>query len=734
MLVGVGGLIQSAVSRFRRRRRARLVGKAVLLGCVLACGAGLWMWRSAAAKPEPIILISIDTLRADHLPAYGYRGVLTPAVDALARDAIVFEQAYAHAPQTLPSHVSILSGRLPFEHGVRDNLGFSVKPTEVLLPALLRPAGFVSGGFVSAYVLRGETGLARAFDRYDAMLPPSSPEVPAGSVQRDGGATLEAADRWLDGLRNSQFFMFLHLYEPHSPYAPPARFSQYAPYDGEIAYADEIVGRLLASLTRRNLYDRALIVLLADHGEGLGDHGEQEHGLFLYRETMRVPLMIKLPGQRQRGRRVVTPVQHIDLVPTILDLMGLTPSSELRGRSLRPLFTGGAISDQGIYAEAMYPRFHFGWSELYSLTDGRYSFIRAPRDELYDLARDPEEKQNLAKNRAATHAAMRGALEKIRANAATDAPGEVSPDVRARLQALGYVGTSPTGVGASDGALPDPKDKVEILERYRSALAFVREGDFGKALDMLRAIVDENPSMADVWSEIGGLELRRGDRVAALAAYKRLVDIAPRDPSALINVADVLGELGRLDEAVQQAALAATVIPADEARWRARAHQVLASVALARKDAAGARAEANAAHEIDPTLPLPEYIEGLIRYNANDFEAAVPFFERVLRESAASTVQMPELRYYLGDSLARLERYDAAEPVLTEEIRLFPYNLRARAALAMLYRATGRIGLSNRMVESIVRVSPTPEGFSLAAQLWTMFGEPARARAARPQQ
>jgi arylsulfatase A-like enzyme/Tfp pilus assembly protein PilF len=692
---------------------------------------GLWIWRAAAAKPGPIILISIDTLRADHLPAYGYRGVLTPALDALARDAIVFEQAYAHAPQTLPSHVSILSGRLPFEHGVRDNLGFSVKPTEVLLPALLRPAGYVSGAFVSAYVLRGDTGLARAFDRYDAALPPSSPEVPVGSVQRDGAATVGAADLWLDGVQKSQFFMFLHLYEPHSPYAPPARFSQYAPYDGEIAYADELVGRLLTSLKRRNLYDSALIVLLSDHGEGLGDHGEQEHGLFLYRETMRVPLMIKLPGQRQRGRRVPTPVQHIDLVPTILDLTRLTPRSDLRGRSLRPLFSGGTISDQGIYAEAMYPLFHFGWSELYSLTDGRYAFMRAPRDELYDLARDPEEKQNLAGNRAATHAAMRGALAKVMTNAATDAPGEVSPDVRARLQALGYVGTSHTTAGAPDGALPDPKDKVEILERYRSALGFVREGDFGKALDMLRAIVDENPSMADVWSEIGGLELRRGDRVAALAAYKRLVEVAPRDPSALINVADVLVQLGRLDEAARQAALAATVIPADEVRWRARAHQVLVAVALARKDAAAARTEANAAHEIDPTLPLPDYVEGLIRYNANDFEAAVPFFERALRESAASTVQMPELRYYLGDSLARLERYDAAEPLLTDEIRLFPYNLRARAALAMLYRATGRIGLSNRIVESIVRVSPTPDGFSLAAQLWTMFGEPEKARAAR---
>ena len=721
-----------AGARPRGLPRRLVIAAIVLAGSALVL-AVLWWKRPSATRPAPVILISIDTLRADHLPAYGYRAVPTPALDRFGADAILFEQAYAHAPQTLPSHVSILSGRLPFEHGVRDNLGFTLKPTEVLLPTLLRPAGYVSGGFVSAYVLRAETGIGRFFDRYDATLPPSSPEVPVGNLQRDGAATLDAAEHWLDTIRKPQFFMFFHIYEPHSPYAPPARFKQYAPYDGEVAYSDEIVGRLLASLKRRNLYDSALIVLLSDHGEGLGDHGEQEHGLFLYRETMRVPLMIKLPKQRQGGRRVSTPVQHIDLVPTILDLLHLPARADLRGRSLRPLFTGGSIPDQGVYAEAMYPRFHFGWSELYSLTDARYAFIRAPRDELYDLQRDPNERVNLAAQREPTRAAMRTALEHVIANAPVEGPAEVSPDVRARLQALGYVGTGPSGTGVSNGALSDPKDKVDVLERYRSALALVREGDFVKALTMLRAIVDENPAMADVWSEIGGLELRRGDAVAALAAYKRLVEVAPKDPSALINVADVLVQLGRLDEAHKQASLAAAVIPEDEARWRAKAHQALAAIALARKDAAGARAEASAAHAIDPTLPLPDYIEGLIRYNANEFDAAVPFFESALRESASNTVQIPELRYYLGDSLARLERYGEAEPVLTDEVRLFPYDLRARAALAMLYRATGRVGLSNRMVESIVRVSPTADGFALAAKLWTMFGEPARAKAAQAQ-
>ena len=671
-------------------------------------------------RDAPVVLVSIDTLRADHLPMYGYRAVPTPAFDALAADGIVFENAYAHSPQTLPSHVSIFSGRLPFEHGVRDNAGFSVKPGETLLPATLRESGFATGGFVSAYVLRDETGIAKGFDLYDAKLPPSSPEIATGEVQRGGETTLAAANRWLDGLQSTRFFLFFHIYEPHSPYTPPARFSSYAPYDGEIAYADEIVGSLIASLKRRELYDAAMIVVLSDHGEGLGDHGEQEHGLFLYRETIRVPLVIKLPRQKSAGRRVTAPVQHIDLVPTILDMLKLPPRPALRGRSLQPLFGGGTIPEQGLYAEALYARYHFGWSELSALTDARYAFIRAPRDELYDLQQDPGERHNLASQMGATHVAMRNALERLTAGKAIDAPGELSADARARLRSLGYVGTAPSPSSPST-ELPDPKDKVQVLERYRAAITLVHAGRFDDALSNFRAIVAENPLMADVWSEIGGLELRLGRTEAAVEAYKRLVEVAPHDPAALINVADTLLLIGRLDEAQAHATAAAETGSITDPRWRAKAHQTLAMIAMARRNEARARAEAARAHEIDPTLPLPQFVEGLIRYRAGDFQGAVPFLSQALQQSAARTVQVPELRYYLGDALARLERYAEAEPLLKDEVRLFPSELRARAALAMLYRATGRADESDREVDTIERSTNGGDGRALAAQLRKMF-------------
>ena len=337
--------------------------------------------------PGPVILISIDTLRADHLPVYGYTKIRTPNIDALASGGIVFERAWSHAPQTLPAHASILSGQLPFETGVRDNIGFTVKPDQWLLQKALSGRGWPTGGFVSAFVLRAATGIGNGFDTYDSEMPPTSTERSIGQVQRSGEKTLALAESWVQARdRAKPFFLFFHIYEPHKPYAPPQRFASYAPYDGEVAYADEIVGRLFDRLRALDLYDRSTIVLLSDHGEGLGDHGEQEHGLFLYHETTRIPLIVKLPG-RHAGRRVAAPVQQIDVAPTILDLIGAPANASLKGRSLRPLLDGtGTIADTGIYAEAFYSRYHFGWSELLSLTDERYRYVKAPKPELYDLS------------------------------------------------------------------------------------------------------------------------------------------------------------------------------------------------------------------------------------------------------------------------------------------------------------------------------------------------------------
>jgi arylsulfatase A-like enzyme/Flp pilus assembly protein TadD len=679
-------------------------------------------WASGSPADGPVIVISIDTLRADHLPAYGYTKVRTPNIDALAAAGTTFEHAYTHAPQTLPAHASILSGELPFEHGVRDNIGFTVKPGQWFLQRTLHDLGWPTAGFVSAYVLRGVTGMAQGFDTYDSELPPSSGELSIGQLQRDGDSTLAAAEKWMAGLdAGKPFFMFLHLYEPHKPYVPPARFSSYEPYDGEIARADEVVGRLLDRLRASGRYDRSTIILLSDHGEGLGDHGEQEHGLFLYRETTWVPLIIKLPG-RQPARRVATPVQHIDLVPTILDLVGAAKRPQLRGRSLAGLLRGtGTLSDTGIYAEAFYSRYHFGWSELYALTDSRYRLIRAPRDELFDLERDPRESASIAAERPQVRQAMRAALETVIANASIAAPAAVTDEDKQRLTALGYVGGGSNAALSLPGdSLPDPKDKVKLLEKYRRASELAGTLKYDEAVAVYREVLAEDPEMTDVWLQLAEVNVRRGNMDEAIAAYREVIKRKPKDSGSLIGAASALLRVGQLDAARQHAELAVSVAPAG-------AHEILAKVALARRDHDTARTEAKLAQDADPTLPMPFYVEGLLLYNAGKYSEALVPLVRARDTLRGRTVQMNDLNYYIGDSLARLERYAQAEPYLKDEIRLFPHNTRARAGLSMLYRAMGRDLDSEREIEELLRVSPTPEARVVAAQLWTMFGEPEKA-------
>ncbi len=700
---------------------------------IAALGSGLAWWRwPIEPAAGPIVLISIDTLRADHLPVYGYTNVRTPNFDALARESVVFERAYAHSPQTLPAHAALLSGELPLENGVRDNVGFSIKPGQPMIQAALGRRGYETAGFVSAYVLRAQTGINQGFQRFDSELPAASPDASVAQVQRDGGRTLDAVERWLDARNPSRpFFLFVHLYEPHTPYAPPARYSQYAPYDGEIAYADELVGRLVKRLARDGSYDAATIVLLSDHGEGLGDHGEQEHGLFLYDDTIRVPFMIKMPGARRGGTRVADPVQQIDLVPTLLELTGAAGDSKLRGRSLLPLLRGtGRVREEGIYSEALYARYHFGWSELYALTEGRYRFIQAPREELYDLQTDPKEARNLAATRPQPGAAMRAGLARLLAGATVERPSHISAEEREQFQALGYVSMqAELDAPPRDNPRPDPKDKVHILEQYRRAVNLASDRRFDAAIEGLRGILRQEPAMADVWSQLAALLTRTGRTAESVEAYKRFVALRPEETSGLIGVAAGLMKLGRLEEARAQAALASRV--AGDARSRAEAGEIEARISVAAGDWQAAREAARRAAASDPTLPLPDFVEGLIRHRESRYADALPYFERALVQARRRTLQIRQLHYYTGDTLARLDRHAEAEREFGEELRIFPLEPQPRAALAMLYRATGRNAEAGRMIDEMLRVAPSDESYELAARLWTIFGEPRRANAVR---
>jgi arylsulfatase A-like enzyme/Flp pilus assembly protein TadD len=706
----------------------------VALGTGIAAVGGGRYARASAPVNGPIVVISIDTLRADHLPVYGYRHVRTPAIDAVARDGVVFERAYSHAPQTLPAHTSLLAGRLPFETGVRDNIGFVVKNGERLLPQMLGERGYATGGIVSSYVLRKQTGIGQGFDFFDGEMP-SLPEVAIGHIQRDGAESEAIAEGWLATQQSGRVFLFLHLYEPHKPYTPPARFAEYAPYDGEIAYADEIVGRLIHYLKAHQLYDRSTIVLLSDHGEGLGDHGEQEHGLFVYDEAIRVPLIIRQPGGEGGGRRVTDLVQHIDLVPTILDLAKAPIPGHLRGRSLKPLLDGtGRLREQAIYSEALYARYHFGWSELTALTEERYRYIKAPDEELYDLQSDPGERENIVADRGEARQVLRRALDRLVAGTTIPGPKDISAQDRERLQALGYVGEQTDVSQGPSETLVDPKDKRGLLETYRAAVELAGEGKCGQAIARLKRILNQDPWMADVWGQLATFAIRAGRYHQAVEASERVIELRPSDASGYLAAAVALLKMRRLDEAQAHAERAVGVSNEVDVRSRAAVHELLARIALARHDTEAARREAERARRVDPTFPLPSYIEARLLYDQGKYPEALPLFEQtIIALQPSRGLEITDLHFYTASTLVRLKRYPEAESQFLDELRYFPHNTRARAGLATLYQASGRPDRAERVIGDMMRITPTPDAYALAARLWTTFGKQQHADAVRAQ-
>src|SRR6185295_15376912 len=388
------------------------------------------------------------------------------------------------------------------------------------------------------------------------------------------------------------------------------------------------------------------------------------HGLFVYEEALHVPLIVKQESNAGAGRRVTDLVQHIDLVPTILDLVKAPAPGNLRGRSLKALLDGtGRLPETAVYSEALYARYHFGWSELTALTDSRYRYIKAPHDELYDLQNDPHERENLAAERAPARQALRGALDRLVAGAAIHAPAGVPADARERLQALGYVGAQSEVSDAPGETLPDPKDKRRILETYRAAVDLAGEHKWTAAIGLLQQIVREDPGMADVWSQLAAFAGRADRLDLAVDAYKHYIELKPSDPNGYLGAAAVLLKQRKLEDARAHAELGAQIAGEpkresgnaaapgrDNARSRAAAHEMLAKIALARHDAEAARTEADLARQADPKLSLPAYVDGRLLYDQGKFADALPLFaQAVAEEQKPGASRIAELHYYTGD-------------------------------------------------------------------------------------
>jgi arylsulfatase A-like enzyme len=669
----------------------------LILAIVTVCGAvaaasGWWFARASAPVNGPIVLVSIDALRADRLRAYGYTGGRTPAIDALAADGLTFDRAYSHVPQTLPAHAALLTGRLPFDTGVRDGAGPPLPETARTLAEMLRDRGYATGGIVSSWLLRRDTGIAQGFAFFDGELPPAS-DGSDRALTRDGSDAEQVAEHWLDSIGTSRAFLFLHVAEPHAPHTPPERFADLPPYDGEVAHADEAVGRLMRYLKANQLYDRATIILVSDHGEGLGDHGEQTHGLLAYDEVLRVPLLVKLPGGEHAGERVATPVQHIDLVPTILDLAKAPGASGLSGRSLTPLFDRGSIPDAPIYSESRFGDYRFRWSPILSIVDGQYRFITSGTEhELYDIEADPGARRNLAADRADIVARMQRQLDTLVARQTPGAAVPVTPADRDRFETLGYVGLPLSPSARSDDAddRAHPLTRVAFIEEYRQAVDLVAQRQWDGAIAAFRALVRQEPQSADLWMQFARTAARGERHEPALEAYAQALALADDPTPAHLGAAGSLLRLRRIDDA---GAHARAVLDADLATavQKAEAHEVLARVALARRNHEDALAEASLAEELDPERPVKAFAEGRIAVDESRWADAAAAFQAALA-SATKTTRAPltDLRVLAAEALVRLDRMDEAESLFVAELKVFPANPRARAGLQSLYRSTGR--------------------------------------------
>ncbi|MFZ2490290.1 MAG: sulfatase-like hydrolase/transferase [Thermoanaerobaculia bacterium] len=663
-------------------------------------------------RNAPVIVISIDTLRADRLPAYGYREVETPNIDALRRDGVLFERAYAHVPLTLPSHVALLTGQLPPQNGVRNNLGFQFDASKhMTISRLLKEHGYATGAAVSAYVLRAATGLGDVFDDYDDAVNIRGGES-VGAQQRPGTETAAIATKWIADHQGSPFFYLFHIFEPHAPYSAPEphRSRWKNPYDAEIAASDEIVGRFLDGLKASGIYDDAIIILLSDHGEGLGDHGEDEHGVFLYREAIHVPLIVKLPKNTRRGGTVTRVVSLIDVFPTVVRLAGIDPPSGLPGISL---FDAAPATPRHAYAESLYPRIHLGWSDTRSLVDEDYQYIESPKPELYDLAKDPRQQKNILSDERRVYAAMRKELDLVPRGEATTA--NIDPEEARKLAALGYLG-GPAASGS--GPLPDPKDHIGELQSFKRASMLVHEKRLNEAIAILRDLVQKNPKLTDAWTLLGRTYQDAGRVTDAIATYKRSMELSPQlAPDVGLTVAALLLTANQLDDAEAHARLGEKSNPG-------MMHLMIGRVALAREQYEPALQHATAAMRAHPYRVQAQVLAAQVFARTGQLDRAMQMIQQADADIAQRQLgPVSLLEYTRGDILARQNRFDEAIAAFEKELSLFPDDREAYASLAVVHWLRGEKDAARKTMERLVRAFPSAESRAFAAKTFRELGD-----------
>ena len=652
----------------------------ILAVALLVVLAAFLLWRrrpgpgADSGTPGPqgpvnVLLITLDTTRADRLGAYGYAQARTPAMDALAAEGVRFARAQSPVPLTLPAHASIMTGAYPTFHGLRNNGSYFLPPQAETLAEILKSRGYRTAAFVSSFILDSRFGLDQGFDIYSDRMETGGgmkdlqSERPAAEVFADFEAWLTAAGG------GAPFFCWLHFYDPHLPYSPPEPFKSDAalpPYDGEIANVDLNVGRVFERLRSLGLYDNTLVIVAGDHGEAFGEHGESGHGIFCYQETLAVPLLMRVPGKRPKSAVVDDMVDLVDILPTTLAAVGAQAPPYVQGISLLPLISGKRGPEREFYFESLYAQEDMGGAPLTGLLSGGWKYIDLPRAECYDLEADPGEKDNRLSAEAAPAGRLKARLrewldQSLRQN--IDTARTMSDEERRRLESLGYA--SPSAVRQPGSDRPDPKDLIDAWMENLAGKSFLEAGDLNRAEERFARAIELNPAFFNPYVDLSRLLLGRGDIQGGLAVLKRGVDDNPGLAAVKIEYARALADADRPEEAL-------TVLRQAEAQMAYGQHEVVVvsfGVTLSRMGRFQEAAEYfRRALEIEPDNAAAARDLGYCLYRTGLFAEAVSFYKR----AEAGLPEDPVVPAELALCQAALKDYAAASASFEKAVRLGP--------------------------------------------------------------
>ncbi len=724
MCVIAVGLLGAALLALRRTTSTTAVSEPAASSTATEAGTGaasaapgigeiaVQRWRQLAAdlpvdRPN-VILVTIDTLRADHLSCYGYRTVETENLDRLAAEGVRFANAASTVPFTLPAHSSIMTGTYPPYHGVRENVGYFLDEDIPTIAELLAAHGYATAGFVSAFVLDARWGISRGFETYfDNFDVASQRVVNLASVQRDGRETVEEAVRWLDQRDPGPFFLWLHLFDPHEPYAPPEPFlSRYThPYDGEIAYTDELIGDFRAALEGRGLLASSLLILTGDHGEGLGDHGEGYHGYFVYDSTVHVPLIIRAPFDGLAGRVVTDAVSHVDLLPTILASVGVGTPDNVQGASLIPLLLDlGDTQDRAVYTESYYPLFHYGWAPLRSIRTTRYKYIDVPRPELFDFVDDRGEESNLFDDRRSVAENLEQRLSTLVATLERGEEGAArEPDLDEatlqQLQALGYVaGRGEIGADEEDDVVrADPKDKIRIHQRITAAQSLISRGDDDGAEHQLREVLVHDSGMLDAHQMLGNIAVQRKDYDEAVEHFRHALELDSDHRASLFGLADAYRRLGQLDEALVGFRRLQELSPHDS-----KAIVAMSDIYVERNQLTNALDLFEKSAQLEDVPAMVHNKHGELLTLLGRPREAVPVF----RQAIESNSDLPQPHYNLAVVYEELGMVDLAIDEYERAIASAPTHFQAQFNLGRLYGQRGDLDRQQRLYEDAIESNP----------------------------